>query len=179
MSESVTVITPTVPSRKQLLDECQASVAAQTVAVQHLVEEDRDGSGPSVLRNRLGRRARTDWILPLDDDDVLYPDAVQVLLSHAGDADIVYPWCRCDEGLSVLVNKLFSPEALFRMNYIPVTALIRRDTWNMLGGMRQVPLEDYDLWRRAFLHGCKFKCVPEVLWHYRRHDSNAFQGGAA
>lgn len=178
MNESVAVITPTLPSRKGLLRDAEESVAAQTVPVEHRVKADVGGEGPAAIRNQLAQQTSADWLLPLDDDDILYPDAVQVLLSRAGDADIVYPWCHVDEGLSVLVNKLWNRVALHRMNYIPVTALIRRDVFMMLGGYRRVPLEDWDLWRRAWLHGCRIKCVPEVLWHYRRHNTNTFQAAA-
>lgn len=80
--------------------------------------------------------------------------------------------------MSMIVNKLFDPAALFRMNFIPITALYRRDVWGMLGGQRPVQLEDWDFLRRAWLHGVRFRCVPEVLWTYRFHGANAFQKAA-
>lgn len=179
MSGLVTVITPTVPGRELLLDECIASVRAQTVDTEQSVGVDSDRVGPAVLRNRLASGVQTEWLLPVDDDDLLAPDCVARLLDVSDDADIVYPWCRIDPGITALVNKLWDRAGLHRMNYIPVTALIRRDTWNLLGGQRNVPMEDWDFLRRADLHGCRFKCVPEVLWHYRAHRGQHFQGAAA
>jgi hypothetical protein len=67
-------------------------------------------------------------------------------------------------------------QTLMRRNFIPVTALIRKDLWDLLGGQRKVPMEDHDFYKRAWLHGARFKCVPEVLWSYRFHDNNQFQG---
>jgi GT2 family glycosyltransferase len=130
------------------------------------------------MRNRLASLAETEWLLPLDDDDLLDPDCVETLLAHSEEADVVYPWCRV-EGRDdfFVVNKLFHAPSLHLQNYIPVTALVRRDFWRMLAGYRPVPLEDWDMWRRAELHGGRFVCVPECLWNYRFIEGiNEFQG---
>ncbi|MHB8742582.1 MAG: glycosyltransferase [Sulfuricaulis sp.] len=172
----MTVITPTVRGRERLLERCVASVGAQSVPVDHLILEDADGEGPSVIRNRLVGFVKTGWILPLDDDDELDPDCVQVLLENAGGVDIVYPWCRMvDRTDGWVPNKLFWAEALFKQNYIPVTALIRTEAFEMLGGYRGRVLEDWVLWQWAYLHGLKFRCVPEVLWSYHHHAGQNFQ----
>lgn len=118
-------------------------------------------------------------MLPLDDDDLVDPECVDVLLRGASGADIVYPWCRVDGRDDFwIVNKLFHPESLFVQNYIPVTALIRASVFRMLGGYKDEPLEDWMLWQRAYLHGARFKCVPEVLWTYRFLGQNTFQAAA-
>ena len=174
---SVTVITPTVQGRERLLEECVASVEAQTVKCHHLVGEDAGREGPGAVRNRLAGQAETRWLLLLDDDDTLDPGAAEALLAASVGADIVYPWCRMVGRTDGWVpNRLFNPESLFRMNFIPNTVLVDRDTWGMLGGHKQVPMEDWDFYRRAWLHGCGFRCVPEVLWSYRFHGGNHFQG---
>ncbi len=172
----VTVITPTIPGRSRLLDRCIASVQAQTIRVEHLVRTDENREGPATIRNHLAAQAQTRWILPLDDDDTLDPACVQTLLERAEDAEIVYPWCRMEGRTDGWIpNKLFSVEALFKQNFIPVTALIRRDSFLMLGGYQSIPLEDWALWQWAYLHGLEFKCVPEVLWTYYHHEGQAFQ----
>jgi glycosyltransferase involved in cell wall biosynthesis len=177
---TVSVLTPTLASRASLLSECRASVTAQTVPVEHLVMEDADRVGPQTIRNRLSMRSESEWLLPLDDDDLLDPDCVETLLAHAGGADIVYPFCRV-EGRDdfYVVNKLWCERSLFLQPFIPITALVRRDLFVMLGGYRNVPLEDYDFYKRAALHGARFVCVPEVLWSYRFLGQNTFQGAKA
>ena len=178
LETSVTVLTPSLPERQPLLEECRESVSAQTVECEHLVHVDQDRVGPVAARNHLAVQSATEWILPLDDDDVADPQQlVEVLLDEADGADIVYPWCRM-EGRSdgSNPNKRFTSEGLFKQNFIPVTALIRCDLWKMLGGQRPVQLEDWDFMKRAFLHGAKFKCVPEVLWTYRFMGQNQYQG---
>jgi glycosyltransferase involved in cell wall biosynthesis len=137
--------------------------------------------GPQRIRNLLSTRSESDWLLPLDDDDLLDTDCVETLLAHAEDADVVYPFCRVEGRDDFwVVNKLWSERSLFLQPFIPVTALIRRDFFVMLGGYRDVQLEDYDLYKRAALHGGRFVCVPECLWTYRFFDGvNQFQGRAA
>jgi glycosyltransferase involved in cell wall biosynthesis len=128
------------------------------------------------VRNVLVSGSDSEWILPLDDDDTLDPECVQTLLANSEGADIVYSFCRMDGRDDWCPNRLFNSRTLMRRNFIPVTALIRKDLWDLLGGQRKVPMEDHDFYKRAWLHGARFKCVPEVLWSYRFHDSNQFQG---
>lgn len=167
------MITPSLPERSHLLKQCTESVQAQTVRVAHLVGTDTKRIGPQLLRNELARGASTDWILPLDDDDVLDADCVEVLLKNSQDADVVYSFYR-PEGADWCANRLFNAKKLFRRNFIPVTALIRKSMFDVVGGYRKQPLEDWLLWQHLFLHGARFRCVPEVLWSYRFGD-NSFQ----
>ncbi len=175
----VCVITPSLPGRESLLDECRASVAAQTFPVEHLVGVDTGREGPSVIRNRLAAATDADWLLPLDDDDLLDPSCVERLLERATGADVVYPWCRMvGRSDGWVPNKLFNRISLFQQNYIPVTALIRRSFFEMVGGYRSTAMEDWVLWQWTELHGGTIRCVPEVLWSYR-FGVNTFQAEAA
>lgn len=169
------MLTPSLPERDSLLREAWASVESQTVPVEHLVSIDRDREGPSAVRNWLASQATAEWLLPLDDDDLLDPDCVETLLAHSADADVVYPWARYQGRDDFCFNRLFNADALMRSNYIPVTALIRRDLFNEVGGYQNLPQEDYRLWLRLLGAGAVFKCVDEVLWTYRFHDGNTFQ----
>src|SRR5262249_606009 len=148
-----TVVTPSMPQRKQLLDECRESVVRQTVpAVRHLVHTDEHKAGPQTVRNMLVRQSDTEWFLPLDDDDTLDPDCIEQLLARSAASDVVYPFCRMvgrNDGW--VPNRLFLGKALLRRPFIPVTALIRRDLFDLLGGYRQVQMEDWDFYQRAWL----------------------------
>jgi glycosyltransferase involved in cell wall biosynthesis len=161
------VLTPTLPERALLLEECRASVAAQTVPCEHLVGVDTDRQGPGVVRNRLAAGTDADWLLPLDDDDLLDLDYLETLLPHLTDADVIYPWCRVEGKDDWTPNRLFRADPLLTFNYIPVTALIRRDLWAEVGGWRNEPVEDFRFWQRCLGVGARFKCVDEVLWSYR------------
>ena len=167
------MLTPTLPSRSSLLDECRGSVAAQIYPdVTHLVGVDSDREGPAAIRNRLAASSNADWFLPVDDDDLIDPDCIAVLVAASGGADVVYPWCRVFDAEPMELwtpNRLFRPERMLEFNYIPVTALVSSQLWRAVGGMPEgVPLEDYRFWRKCLAAGARFRCVDEVLWTYRR-----------
>lgn len=161
------VLTPTLPDRSSLLEECKASVSAQTTPCQHLVGVDVDRQGPGLVRNQLAASTNADWLLPVDDDDLLDPDCLEVLSGHLEGADVIYPWCRVDGLDTWTPNRLFRPEPLLTFNFIPVTALIRAELWREVDGMRDEPYEDWRFWQRCLGLGARFKCVDEVLWTYR------------
>ena len=164
---SFAVLTASLPERASLLEECRASVAALTLPADHLVGIDAQRRGPALIRNDLAASSDADWLLPLDDDDLIDPNYLQVLATHLDGADIVYPWCRVEGREMWSPNRLYRPDTLLRFNFIPVSALIRHSLWDELGGFRSVAYEDFDLWRRALGAGARFRCVPEVLWTYR------------
>jgi hypothetical protein len=161
------VLTATLPERRSLLEECEASVSAQTVPCQHLVGVDELREGPGPVRNKLAAGTDATWLLPLDDDDLIDPDYLETLLPHLDGADVVYPWCRV-EGLDEWCpNRLLRPDPLLTFNYIPVTTLVRAEVWAEVGGMRNEPYEDWRFWQRCIGVGARFVCVDEVLWTYR------------
>ena len=185
---SVTVITPTIPGRVDLLRRAFLSVKAQTAPVALEMMNDETGLGPAVVRNHLMRRARTGWVAFLDDDDELYPDHIASLLAVAEDtgADVVYP----DFDLVVdgevrpssdLVGDLtWNPDRLRGGNFIPVTVLARREAILDVGGFPQPgtpswPIhdcEDWGLWLRLLDAGATFAHLPMVTWAYHKHGGN-------
>lgn len=144
---------------------------------EHLVELDADKTGVAVMCNRLAGHAKGEWLLPLADDDLLDADYLETMVPQLK-ADVVWSWCRfTDRNHELATNRLPPkniPEALKQGNFIPGTALIRKTLWDLLGGYREVPYEDWDLWRRAANAGASFHCVPEVLWTFRLHANNTF-----
>lgn len=176
-SPSFAFLTATLPGRESLLDECRASVAAQTVPASHLVGVDASREGPATIRNRLAADTHADWLIPLDDDDVVDPSFLETLLPFLAGGDVVYPWCRVEDfvdGLPVWTpNRLFRAESLLRFNFIPVTACVRRSLWEAVGGMPEgVTVEDWRFWLRCLAEGARFVCVPEVRFTYRRGISS-------
>lgn len=165
-------LTPTLPGRESLLAECAASVQAQTMGCLHLRGLDKKRVGPAVVRNRLAASTDAEWLIPLDDDDLIDPAFLETLAPHLPGADIVYPWCRVQDHQPLAPwtpNRLFRAETLLRFNYIPVTALIRHTLWDKVGGMpEKVQTEDWLMWLACLAEGARFKCVPEILWTYRR-----------
>lgn len=173
----VSVLTPTIPSRADLLRECLRSVASQERDdVEHLVARDEAGEGCAVVMNRLAERARGEWVMPLADDDLLLPGAIDSLWPSTGAADVVYAppllWA----------PHIPDPWWFFQAPpAIPSFALIRRSLWEDLGGYDESLKreEDRDLWTRALDRGARFvKFDAAPTWVYRIHDgSKSFNGG--
>ena len=170
MVAPVTVVTPSVPHRWHLLTEAMKSVAAQTSPVDvHLVGVDLEYGGPTPIRNALLRGVDTEWVLFLDDDDLLDANFVQVLLAQSDGADVVIPHCRFS-GHSIppkYHNRPFDRDALRQHGIFPITVLARTHEIRAGGGFGDERYEDWELWNRMADAGARFKVVPEVLWTYR------------
>lgn len=154
----VTVCTPTIPAREQLLRRAAESVQRQTYQVMMSIALDHDGEGAAATRNRAWQNASTEWVAFLDDDDELRPEHVEACLEHARDtgADLVYPWFNIyntagndisgNDPLRAPVDGHYvSPygtrfsddlkhELMTRNNFIPVTVLVRRELLADVGG---------------------------------------------
>jgi hypothetical protein len=164
---SVTVITASLPSRSSVLADAVASVAAQTAPCAHLIAVDAS-STVAEARNRLVAAATTEWVAFLDDDDLLDPDHLDTLLEHAGDADVVIPYCRFDGPPlpEKFCNRPYDRRALRQHGIFPITVLARRQAVLDAGGFGG-RWEDWDLWNRMADAGARFVTVPKATWTYR------------
>lgn len=92
----VTVVIPTIPPRRALLERALRSVLAQTLpaaAVSVAVDLNREGAAKT--RQRALDAVQTEWAAFLDDDDELLPNhlAVLVLAARSG-PHVSYLWSR-------------------------------------------------------------------------------------
>lgn len=164
----VTVVTPSMPERRDFLVEANHSVSTQTVPYRHLVKVTQKRPGEFVrLTNELVQQVDTDWWVLLCDDDLLDPDHLETLSQHFPDHEIVYSWARV-EGAPFSWHTPFNAEQLRQGNYIPGSAAaIRTDLWRELGGYQNIVMEDWDFWVRALNHGARFHCVERCTWTHR------------
>jgi glycosyltransferase involved in cell wall biosynthesis len=164
------------------------------------LEVDHHGEGPAAVRNRAvvdsSKHGQAPaWLAFLDDDDEFHPGHLRKCLDHAEatGADVVYPWFDLDR-MGKIRNDLdplrlhgkpvfgqpFDAEALRRGNYIPVTALVRAELFDQVGGFpvpgtEEWPLkdgEDWGLWKRLLAAGAKFSHLPERTWIWHHHGKN-------
>lgn len=167
---TITVVTPSLPTRAHLLAEAILSVNAQTLPpVEHLIGVDHGREGSAALRNRLAAAARGEWVAFLDDDDVLHPHHLETL-AVAADADVVYSR---PDGYDPV--QPFDPDRLRAGNFIPVTVLARRELFLEAGGFDEAAphgWEDWGAWLRMLDHGARFRFVDEVTWTYRLHPGS-------
>lgn len=174
MRTGITVVTPTLPSRSELLDECAASVRAQLLApFDHLAVIDHDGDGPALTRNRGIDAVKTEWVAFLDDDDLIDKGHLLLLMDEAerSEADLVWSWCRrLDSDVEIPRAAFFDRVALRQDNYIPITVLARADTVRGAGCFDpNDEHEDHGLWLRMLDREATFAVVPAVTWTYRGH----------
>lgn len=178
MSPRISVITAALPTRLALLHTCVESVNAQTLPpVEHCIAIDHERAGTGAVKTRMLAGARGDWIAPLDDDDVLLSNHLATLAGYAPDADVVYSFCRVEGRDGWNPNRTFDAAALRQGNFIPATALIRRELAIAVGGWRDSAScphgwEDWDFWLRCLDLGARFVCAPSVTWVYRFHGRN-------
>lgn len=176
MTPLVSILTPSIPERADLLAECCASVNAQTFdSYEHLIGIDEDHDGCATSMNKLATQAQGEWLLPLADDDLLLPGCLATLLPYRDEGDIIYapPLVTGNEDRWWFFQ---SPPA------IPSCALIRAETWRELGGYdeRLEHEEDRDMWVKAIAAGKRFVRVNEPAWIYRQWSGNkSFNKAAA
>lgn len=149
-------------------------------------------SGVSNARNIGVSLVETEWVLFLDADDVLHPDAVGLLSRKAEEVNteptqpyhLVHSAYQLIDKDSTVVSDKFAwrqvgfDETLgwaFYRNHIISTSgvLVNREGFNRLGGFdcSLSRNEDLDLWLR-FAHYSGVGYVDSVITSIRRHDGN-------
>ncbi len=175
-----------------LVDDGSESPAALTALEQ--VEADFAARGwravrqenryAGAARNTGGRAARGEWLLFLDDDNVLFPDAVSRLVRAArfagadcvpaagirflGDGD---PRAN-GAALGTPIRFLGAARAWSHIDNVvgDACALVRRDVFEAAGGFTEeyrVGLEDLALYNRLIRDGRRIEPLPDPAYYYR------------
>lgn len=182
----VTIITPSIEGREELLVEATATVVSQTEEVAHLVWLDAEREGPAIVRNRLLDLVQTEWVGFLDDDDLLDPAHVASLMAllsgGEGLPDLAWSRCRTWAAPGVEAPRIMQAmrpdyRALLRngsRNFIPVTVIARTESIREAGRFDSADrYEDYELWRRMLgAQRMSFAYLPVVTWTYRFFGAN-------
>ena len=188
---NVTVCIPTIRGREADLQRAVRSVEHQKPEghrIEVSVMRDDEGHGPAFIRNRLVEHAETEWIAFLDDDDRLLSHHISTLCREQAEtgADLVWPWFKVAYGTDPFPEnrgRQWDPE---NPHSIPITVLLRRETFLDVGGFdevtasmpdpndptRTVAGEDWRLWIALSDAGARFHHTPEVTWIWRHHGLN-------
>jgi glycosyltransferase involved in cell wall biosynthesis len=142
-----------------------------------LVVRHAVNSGLGFGRNTGFDLAETPFVLPLDADNMLRPDAVAHLSSQLrrSAAAFAYPTIqRFGKDNLLIGDEPFLAARLVSGNFIDAMALVRRDAWAAAGGYDNVRFgwEDYDFWCRLVELGLWGEHVQEVLADYRAHEQS-------
>lgn len=124
--------------------------------------------------------ARGKWLARMDQDDIALPSRFERQLEwlEKTDADICGGWIRLFGGDSNQVVKhgqtaeAIKMELLFGTPFAHPTVMMKTEKVKSLRYDKAwEKCEDYDLWERAARAGWIMTNVPELLLHYRQHDS--------
>jgi hypothetical protein len=162
-------------------DESAEGVVGRYPGVEYLRAGVGSGLSGNPARN-VGLRALADlpYLCFLDDDDMIPPDYLEVLLATVATdcrAAAAYPRLRFCGTHRETLNVPYDPDLLGRLNLSGVPALIRTDALWQVGGWPvfapdpggTVPYDDWALWRRFRDHGWRMILAP-VDYYYYRHD---------
>jgi len=205
-SADVTVVVP-LYNYEDLVEETLDSVFAQTVEILDLVivdDHSTDGSlavaqrwaeynasrfnrivllqnsanyGLGFCRNSGIAAAETPYLVLLDADNKLFPEACRELADHAKrtGAAFVYPTIQHFGASTALIGNMpFEPQRFAAGNYVDAMALVSKEAWAMVGGVDHVRhgWEDYDFWCRIAELGLRGEWLNRSLAYYRVHPTS-------
>lgn len=135
--------------------------------------------GVSVARNNGIGSCQSDYILPLDADDMIAPTYLERTVFEADrdtEVKIVYTYCH----LFGLINQPFDlPDYSFKLllqrNLITATALFRRSDYSKTNGYDEnliVGWEDWDFWISLLNQDSNVIKVNEPLLNYRQNEKS-------
>jgi glycosyltransferase involved in cell wall biosynthesis len=181
----ITVCTPTIPPRGELLARAVRSVQNQTLKPEaHIVSVDHNrNGGPATLDSAI-KAADTEWIATLDDDDEWLPHHLETLwaLVKDGDADLAFThfsYSSCGDG-GHLEKWRGVPYDNAHPRQITNVFLVRKSLWAEVGGFSGgfdpdsyiVDGEnnrigyDFHFTRKCAAAGARFVNSPVVTWIY-------------
>ncbi len=158
-----------------VVDDGSDDVATQVVlgALTDVKVVRQINKGLPAARNAGISIASGEYVMPLDADDWLEPQAIEVLL-HAllvnSAASFVYSYIRLEgEAEGVLEKNYNFFEQLF-LNQMPYCVLMPKNLWSDVGGYDETMRRGYEDWEFSIRLGICGKfgtVVPEPLFHYR------------
>lgn len=161
---TISIITPTLGNRPDMLAEAIASVSAQTIKpIEHIIEYDH-GDGQAKTLNRAMRKVTGDLFIFLADDDKLDPYFIEKTLREMerSGVHIVGTWLENfggDTGTHGPSNFPFG------------TALAMTSLWKEIGFDEEVGVTvDADFWLCCKKRGYRWSFISEPLFKSRVHE---------
>lgn len=158
-----------------VVDDGSTDALTQEVlaALDHVTLVRQSNSGLPAARNAGFRAARGDYVLPLDADDWLEPQALAVMLQALQTAGgFGYAFCdvRLEGEASGVLQKNFNFFEQLSLNQLPYCLLMPQKLWLKAGGYDETMREGYEDWEfniRLGSLGYSGLRVPQPLFHYR------------
>ena len=198
----ISVIVPCY-NQAQYLDECLQSVLDQTypnwdciivndgspdnteeVAKKWLEKDARfkyyykENRGLSSARNFGIGKAEGEWILPLDSDDYISNDYLDLAKNHFANQDLKVIYCEAQKFGVLNENWKLKEFSLFNLaveNLIFCSAFFRKEDWEKVGGYDENllhGLEDWDFWISLLKNDGKVLKLNEICFFYRIKENS-------
>jgi glycosyltransferase involved in cell wall biosynthesis len=141
--------------------------------------------GAAAARNAGLALASTPYLLCLDADDRLAPEALSLLrprLDRDPQLGFAYGWMRMfGDWRGVLRWPPYDPYRLLFRHMIGLSALMRSEVYEATGGFdaRFAAFEDWELWINALAHGWRGRLVEAVTLENRRHGRSKLSADRA
>lgn len=142
--------------------------------------------GLASARNTGIMNVTTDWILPLDADDMLLSNCVERMEQVIKDtnADIIAPSFKTFGTSNEQIILMDDPniEDFKTGNRIPYCSAVRKTALLEVGGYSPRMAEgweDYHLWFNLLTRGKKIVTIPDVLWLYRTKEQSMWKDSVA
>jgi glycosyltransferase involved in cell wall biosynthesis len=135
-------------------------------------------AGLARARNGAIDTAESDYVMVLDADNHLHRRCVERLLRSLEDSAHGFAYSvveRFGELQGLMGTSSWCSELLAKGNYIDAMALLRKQTWRLVGGYNRMVVggwEDYDFWCKCVEQGIRGLFVPELLARYRQHRTS-------
>jgi hypothetical protein len=202
----VSVVIPTYNHAAFVADAVTSALGSEGVTVEVVVIDDGSTDAtPKVLAELLGRfshrsikvvrfavnqglptarnagfiHASAPLVFPLDADNSLLPFGLRRLKEGIGDDAFCYGILAAFGDSRRLVSHLpWDVGRLCKGNYIDGMALIRRSTWELVGGYTSGPddvlygWEDYAFWLACASRGLSGTLVPQLVGRYRVREGS-------
>jgi len=142
----------------------------------------QSNKGLASARNTGIMNANTEWLLFLDADDKLLPNAIERILEISKQnpgVDVIAPSLK-EFGLGnreIILMEDLKLEDFRTGNRLGYCAAIRRSVLLEIGGYSPKMVEGYEdlhLWINLLTRGYKIKTIPEVLWMYRLKNTSMY-----
>lgn len=146
----------------------------------------KSNEGVSVARNYGIRYSKGEFVLPLDADDKISPDYIDLAVTELKkNPKLKIVYCEADhfgEKSGRWYLPSFSIEEILKGNMIFVSAIFRRSDFDKISGFRNMGFEDWDFWLSIveISENIEILKLQKVCFYYRiRSDSKFITDGVS
>lgn len=137
----------------------------------------QENKGLPAARNRGFSEAQGEFVLPLDCDDWLEPNAIAQLLKvvkFSGEGVFAFPQMILEDQAAGTTTKHYNHFEQLFLNQLPYCLLLPKVVWEKIGGYDESMRQGYEDWEfniRLGVNGWRAVTVAEPLFHYRVTES--------